>query len=111
MVTAATLIPEETISLFSPELQDSVRAINLPDVQDMLKRLGRYGLGVALPHMHEGGRMVPLPEDTYSYESKLQVTFRKRGDSKDEPSLPVMWRCGTEVGATAYCASECGGCC
>ena len=111
MVTEASLVSEDTIGSFSPELRDAVRAINLPEVQDMIKRLGQYGLAVSLPHMHENGRMVPLPEDTYAYESKLQVSFRKRGDKKDEPALPVMWRCGNEVGSSAYCSAECGGCC
>jgi len=106
-----TLVAEEVIELFSPELQEAVRAVNLPDVQDMIKKLGKYGLAVALPHMHENGRMVSLPSDTYSYESKLQVTFRKRGDVKVEASLPVMWRCGSEVGSAAYCSAECGRCC
>ena len=105
------MITEEMVNRFNPELQESVRAINLPEVQDMIKRLGRYGLAVALPHMHENGKMVPLPDDTYSYESKLQVSFRKRGDVKAEPSLPVMWQCGTEINSVAGCSAECGVCC
>lgn len=106
-----TMIAEEVIQKFSPELQESVRAVNLPDVQDMIRRLGQYGLSVALPHMHENGRMVPLPDDTYSYESKLQVSFRKRADVKTEPSLPVAWRCGKEISSVAHCSNECGSCC
>ena len=104
------MVAEEVIARFSPELQDAVRAVNLPEIQEIIKKLGGYGLAVALPHMHENGRMVPLPEDTYSYESKLQVSFRKRADEKIEPSLPVMWQCGKDVNSIAHCSSECGVC-
>ena len=106
------MVTEEMIKRFdNPELQESVRAVNLPEVQEIIKRLGRYGLAVALPHMHENGRMVPLPDDTYSYESKLQVSFRKIGDEKAEGSVPVMWQCGKEVTSVARCSQECGQCC
>lgn len=106
------MVTEEMIKRFdNPELQESVRAINLPEVQEIIKKLGKYGLAVALPHMHVNGRMVPLPDDTYAYESKLQISFRKRGDEKDEVSVPVMWQCGKELTSVAYCSQECGVCC
>jgi hypothetical protein len=105
------MIPQEVIAKFNPALQESVSAVNLPEVQEMIRRLGQYGLAVALPHMHEDGRMVPLPDDMYSYESKLQVSFRRRADSKDEPSLPVMWQCSGKVNSVAHCSAECGVCC
>lgn len=105
------MVSEEMVNRFVPELQDSARAVNLPEVQDMIKRLGRYGLAVALPHMHKDGKMIPLPDDTISFESKLQVSFRQVGDEEAESALPVMWQCGTEVNSVARCSANCGGCC
>ncbi len=109
--TNTNLVSEEVISSFHPELQDTVRAVNLPEVQKIMRTLGEYGLSVALPHMHTQEGMVPLPEDMISSEDNLKVSFRKRDESSLKPALPVMWRCGTEVNSVAYCGAECGGCC
>jgi len=43
MTMQTDLVSEEVISHFHPELQDAVRAVNLPEVQDMLKSLGSTG--------------------------------------------------------------------
>ncbi|MEQ1779372.1 MAG: hypothetical protein ABL863_12595 [Nitrosomonas sp.] len=111
MTMQTDLVSEEVISHFHPELQDAVRAVNLPEVQDILKKLGKYGLGVALPHMHNEEGMVPLPEEMVSSEDNLKVSFRRRDDVSAKPALPVMWRCGKEVNSVAFCGAECGGCC
>ena len=111
MSECANLISEEVIASFNPELQEAVRAVNLPEVQDILEKLGKYGLGVALPHMHSEDGMVPLPENMVSSEDNLKVSFRKRDEPGDKSALPVMWRCGDEVNSVAYCGAECGGCC
>ena len=111
MTAQYKLVSEDTISSFHPELQDSVRAMNTPEVQEILRQLGKFGLGVALPHMHTDEGMVPLPEDMISSEDNLQVTFRKRNDVAKSDALPVMWRRGSEISSVAYCGQECGGCC
>lgn len=106
------MIAEEIIERFeSPVLQEAARAVNLPEVQDMIKKLGEYGLAVALPHMHVNGKMVPLPDDMCAYESKLQISFGKRDEVTDVPMVPVMWQCGKEIGSVASCVQNCGVCC
>ena len=55
MTIKADLVPEETIALFHPDLQRAVRAVNTEEIQEIMRQLGKYGLAVALPHMHTGG--------------------------------------------------------
>lgn len=106
------MITEETIERFEhPALRESVRAVNLPEVQEMIRKLGQYGLAVALPHMHQEGKMVPLPEDMCAFEEKLKITFGKKDDESGVPMVPVMWQCGNEIDSVARCVQNCGGCC
>ena len=111
MTTQVNLVSEDVIASFHPDLQDSVRAVNTPEVQEMLRQLGKFGLGVALPHMHTDEGMVPLPEDMIASEDNLKVTFRKRDKKTNSGALPVMWRRGEGISSAAYCGQECGGCC
>ena len=111
MTAPINIVSEDVIASFHPDLQDSVRAVNTPEVQEILRQLGKFGLGVALPHMHTNEGMVPLPEDMMASEDNLKVTFRKRDEKTNNNSLPVMWRRGEDISSVAYCGQECGGCC
>ena len=111
MTTQVNLVSEDVIALFHPDLQHSVRAVNTPEVQEMLRQLGKFGLGVALPHMHTDEGMVPLPEGMIASEDNLKVTFRKRDEMTNSKALPVMWQRGEEISSVAYCNAECGVCC
>jgi hypothetical protein len=111
MTTQVNLVPEDVIASFHPDLQASVRAVNTGEVQEILRQLGKYGLGVALPHMHTDEGMVPLPEDMMSSEDNLKVTFRKRNQKINSKALPVMWRRGEDISCVANCSAECGVCC
>jgi hypothetical protein len=75
-------------------------AIHTPAVQEALKTLSKYGLGVWLPHMHaEDGHLVPLPNEMVSIEvegeepATRQVTFVKRDtlDSSILNQTAVAW--------------------
>ncbi len=70
------------------------RSIHLPEVQEMLKRLSKYNLGICMPHMHdeETGAFEPLPDDVVQVEDAMEVTFRPRKPARaDERSLAVGW--------------------
>lgn len=71
------------------------RAIELPEVQEMIRRLAAYGLGVCLPHMHDAaGNMLPLPEGVLQVEDDLHVSFVPAEQVKDTPDtayVPVGW--------------------
>ena len=83
-------------------------AIYLPDVQDMLRRLSEYGLGVFMPHMHDErtGEFQPLPEQVIQVESDLTTSFQRAEDvlSQADRYLPVgwFWRAGA-ARPTAVC--------
>ena len=111
MNTHVELVNEDTIAKFHPDLQESVRAVNTAEVQELMRQLGRYGLGVALPHMHNEEGMVPLPEDMVASEDNLKVTFRKRDEPPKFDGVPVMWRRGEHIQSVAQCSQECGVCC
>ncbi len=111
MTVQADLVPEDTIALFPAELQGAVRAVNTAEVQEIMRQLGKYGLAVALPHMHTDEGMVPLPEDMMASEDNLKVTFRKRDEVTNFRGVPVMWRRGEEISSIARCSQECGVCC
>ncbi len=111
MTVQADLVPEDTIALFHAGLQDAVRAVNTAEVQEIMRKLGKYGLAVALPHMHTDAGMVPLPEDMMVSEDNLKITFRKRDEVTNFEGLPVMWQRGEEISSIAYCGQNCGTCC
>lgn len=76
-------------------LQIAQEAINLPEVQEMLRRLSEYHLGICMPHMHDekSGDLPPLPDDVTQLESGLQVSFRSSQslESQTELFLPTSW--------------------
>jgi len=78
-------------------VEEAVTAISLPEVQQMIKRLSDFGLGVMLPHMHiDGEGLQPIPYDTIQMEDNLVVSFVKNDDKRLEGGYPVGWRWDTE---------------
>ena len=47
-----------------PALKTAQAAMQLPEVQDMLRRLSAFRLGIFMPHQHDDGtgEFQPLPE-------------------------------------------------
>ena len=76
-------------------LATAQRAIELPEVQELVKRLAAYGLGVFMPHMHdEAGNMLPLPAGMVQVEDELTVSFKPVDQVVETPNvryLPVGW--------------------
>jgi hypothetical protein len=70
-------------------------AIRLPEVQEMLRGLSEYRLGIFMPHMHDEhtGEFQLLPDEVMQVESGLEVSFRSTSEIADQADrfLPVGW--------------------
>lgn len=79
-------------------LRTAQAAIHLPEVQEMLRKLSEYKLGVFMPHMHDDvtGNFQPLPDEVTQVEAGLQVSFQPTHaiENESERFLPVAccWR-------------------
>ena len=104
-------------------LRTAQEAIHLPEVQEMLRRLSEYKLGIFMPHMHDEqtGEFQTLPAEVLQVESGLEVSFQRMGELANQTDrfLPVgwVWRAGastpsavcemvSEEGADGYRASR-----
>ena len=78
-----------------PTLRIAQEAIHLPEVQEMLRRLSEYKLGIFMPHMHDEktGEFQTLPEEVVQVESGLEVSFQQAEDIANQTDrfLPVSW--------------------
>ena len=88
-------------------LRTAQDAMHLPEVQDMLRRLSKYQLGIFMPHMHDEatGQFQTLPEEVMQVESGMAVTFQSTGAIAGQMDrfLPVgwVWRDGTAKACSA----------
>ena len=84
-------------------LKTAQEAIHLPEVQEMLRRLSEYKLGVFMPHMHDEqtGEFQPLPDEVIQVESGLEVSFQPTEEIANQTDrfLPVgwVWRAGAST--------------
>ncbi len=84
-------------------LRTAQAAIQLPEVQDMLRRLSEYNLGICMPHMHDDrtGGFKPLADEVTQVESGLAVSFRPAAEVAGQADrfLPVgwFWRAGAST--------------
>ena len=78
-----------------PALETAQEAIHLPEVQEMLRRLSEYKLGIFMPHMHDEhtGEFKSLPDAVMQVESGLEVSFQplKKIAKQTDRFLPVGW--------------------
>ena len=77
------------------ELPESMRiaqgAVKTQEVQEIMKQLAKYNLGVCMPHMHvREGEFAELPADIISLEQKS--AFIPTSDADPVNTLPVAWR-------------------
>jgi hypothetical protein len=88
-----TLIAPSVDTLEDEKLALAQRSINLPDVQEMLKRLSAYNLGIYMPHIHdEEGSFHALPVGVVQVEDDLTVSFRTEEEiAQAPPMVPVAW--------------------
>ena len=100
-------VSQASAARLPPALRTAQEAIRLPEVQEMLRRLAEYKLGIFMPHLHDeqSGGFLPLPDDVMQVESGLQVSFQPAQEIalQTDRFLPVGW-CW-RVGATAASAA------
>ena len=84
-------------------LRAAQEAMHLPEVQEMLRRLSEYQLGIFMPHMHDEqtGEFKPLPDKVMQVESGLEVSFQptEKIANQTDRFLPVgwLWRAGASA--------------
>jgi len=88
-------VSQTNVSGLPKELITAQEAIHFPEVQEMLRKLSEYNLGIYMPHMHDEqtGQFQLLPEEVLQVESGLEVSFRSSveiGNQLDR-FLPVGW--------------------
>jgi hypothetical protein len=88
-------------------LRTAQEAIHLPEIQEMLRRLSAYKLGIFMPHMHDEqtGEFHPLPDGVTQVESGLEVSFKPTQEIANQTDrfLPVgwFWRAGASTPVAA----------
>ena len=78
-----------------PALKTAQAAMQLPEIQEMLRRLSAFRLGIFMPHQHDDGtgEFQPLPDDVMQVESGRTVSFEHLDAiaRRTESFLPVAW--------------------
>lgn len=101
-MTIANVTQESAYGL-PQALRTAQEAIHLPEVQEMLRRLSEYKLGIFMPHMHDEqtGEFRPLPDEIMQVESGLEVSFQAAEEIANQTDrfLPVgwFWRAGAST--------------
>lgn len=74
------------------ELAIARRAIELPEVQEMMRKLAAYNLGIYMPHMHDvkTGAFKVLPAGVTQVEDNLKISFQSV-DPQGRSYVPVAW--------------------
>ena len=82
-------------------LATAQQAIHLPEVQEMLRRLSEFKLGIFMPHRHDEqtGEFQVLPDEVVQVESGLEVSFqpKKKIAIQTDRFLPVAWIWGADA--------------
>lgn len=105
-MTLATLSRSRPSGL-PPTLSAAQSAMELPELQDMLRRLSAFGLGIFMPHQHDPatGEFLPLQGDVLQVESGHAVSFQRLDEIAGRAAsfLPVgwLWRAGAPTVAAA----------
>ncbi len=88
-------------------IKTASEAVNLPEVQAMLKRLDDFGLGIFVPHMHgKEGDFEKLPDGVVQIEENMKIEFMSKTDPNLPESITVGWRWSTgdqSAMACSYC--------
>jgi hypothetical protein len=90
---------QRNISSLPDALRVAQESIDLPEVQEMLRKLSKYNLGISMPHMHneETGDFQPLPKELVQVEADLKVSFSPIEEIPEEIQgqtiryVPVAW--------------------
>lgn len=105
-MTIATVTRASTDHL-PQALRTAQAAMHFPEVQEMLRKLAEYKLGIFMPHMHDAqtGDFQPLPDELMQVESGLEVSFQSSEEiaKQTDRFLPVgwVWRAGAPTPVAA----------
>ena len=94
----------------SPEIESAFDAIKTKEVQDIIKQLAKFNLGVCVPHMHSSSfDFAALPEDVVQVEEDCKVSWVPRGGLETSPgAISVAWRWHDDgIHAAAKCIAVC----
>ena len=100
-------VSQGSASRLPQALRTAQEAIHLPEVQDMLRRLSEYRLGIFMPHVHDErtGEFQLLPDEVMQVESGLEVSFQPSEEIAKQAGrfLPVgwFWRAGASTAVAA----------
>ena len=109
-VLAINIVQKANISNLPKELQLAQRAIEYPEVQEIIKRLSKYNLGVFMPHKHDDltGEFAILPIDEVQLESNLEVRFLKETEVESIRAVEIGWRWAENgIQSAAKCVVKC----
>jgi hypothetical protein len=94
-IMTVTNVSQGNVCGLPQALRTAQEAILLPEVQEMLRRLSEYKLGIFMPHMHDEhtGEFQLLPDELIQVESGLEVSFQLMESvaSQADRFLPVGW--------------------
>lgn len=106
MTTA--IVSQGNIRGLPKALRKAQEAMHLPEVQEMLRKLSEYKLGIYMPHMHNEhtGEFQPLSDEVMQVESGLEVSFQPTEEIANQTDrfIPVgwFWRAGAST-SSAVC--------
>jgi hypothetical protein len=104
-------ITERQAATLPKELKTAQEAIELPEVQEMMRKLSVYNLGVFMPHMHgDRGRFQPSSENFVQVEKGLRVSFAPTEEIEKEKDryIPTGWVWNANLPTPmAVCRSTC----
>jgi len=90
---------DSTLTRLPVELRVALEAIETPEVQEMIKALAKYNLGVFMPHSHvkgdgkTGNGFAPLASNMMSVEDDLKTSFIERAEMMSSGhGVPTGWR-------------------
>jgi hypothetical protein len=87
-------ITERQAATLPQELRKAQEAIQLPEVQEMMRKLSVYNLGVFMPHMHDDrGGFTPSSDKFVQVEKGMRVSFAPTEEIEKEEDryLPTGW--------------------
>lgn len=93
-----------------PEIHAALEAIQLPEVQDLMRQLAKFNLGVCVPHMHGADvDFEVLPAELVQVEENCEVRWVPRSELNDMVGhVPVAWRWADDgLVAMAQCIATC----
>lgn len=73
-------------------IEKAAQAVRTPEVEEMIKTLSKFGLGVYALHEHSSeDEFIPLGKNRIAVETNLKVSFQDRNELGANHGTPVAW--------------------